>query len=300
MGINEFFLSMKNLKGILLALIMLINTVVLVTVLLVFAVLKFVLPIKYARKFLSKILIWIAEFWIEINSLSFRLIHGNKIKVEPLPELAKDQWYLVVANHQCAADIPIIQAAFNHKIPFLKFFIKKELIWVPLLGLAWWALDFPFMRRYSKEFLKKHPDMRGKDFEQTKKSCEKFKWFPTSVISFIEGTRFSEIKHKKQKSPFEYLLKPKAGGVGLVLGSMGEQMNQLLLVTLAYENKVPGMWDYLSGNFLGAVLKCEKIVIPDTLLNKNYQTDEKFKAELFKWSQDLWYKQDKKLKDFYE
>jgi len=300
MGIYEFFLSMKNLKGILLTFVMLINTVALVTLLLFFAVLKLILPIQFVQALLSKILIWIAELWIDINSVSNRMIHGNKIKVEPLPELAKDQWYLVVANHQSAADIPIIQAVFNHKIPFLKFFIKKELIWVPFLGLAWWALDFPFMRRYSKEFLKKYPDMRGKDFEQTKKSCEKFKWFPTSVISFIEGTRLTEAKHKKQKSPFEYLLKPKAGGVGLVLGSMGEQMNQLLLVTLAYENKVPGMWDFLCGNYHQAVLKCEKIVIPDTLLNKNYQSDENFKTELFKWSQDLWYKQDKKLKDFYE
>ena len=142
--------------------------------------------------------------------------------------------------------------------------------------------------------------MKGKDFEQTQKSCEKFKTFPTSVISFIEGTRFTSFKHQKQKSPFQFLLKPKAGGVGLVMGSMGLQMKQLLLITLAYQNKVPGLWGYLCGDYSKAVIKCENIVIPDVLLNRNYQTDEKFKTELFNWSQRLWYKQDKKLKDFYE
>ncbi len=291
---------MNSLKGILLATVLLINTVTLVSTLLLFAILKLIIPITVVRSGLSKILIWIAELWIQINSIAYNVIHGNKIKVEQMPELSKDQWYLVVANHQSTADIPIIQTVFNRKIPFLKFFIKQELIWVPFLGLAWWALDFPFMRRYSKDFLKKHPELRGKDFEQTQKSCEKFKSFPTSVISFIEGTRFTPKKHQKQQSPFDYLLKPKAGGVGLVMGSMGAQMKQMLLITLVYKDHTPGLWDYLCGNYDCAQVICEKIVIPDTLLNKNYQTNEKFKTELFNWCQDLWYKQDKKLKDFYE
>ncbi len=291
---------MNSLKGILLATVLLINTVTLVSTLLLFAILKLIIPITVVRSGLSKILIWIAELWIQINSIAYNVIHGNKIMVEQMPELSKDQWYLVVANHQSTADIPIIQTVFNRKIPFLKFFIKQELIWVPFLGLAWWALDFPFMRRYSKDFLKQRPELRGKDFEQTQKSCEKFKSFPTSVISFIEGTRFTTKKHQKQQSPFDYLLKPKAGGVGLVMGSMGAQMKQMLLITLVYKDHTPGFWDYLCGNYGRAQVICEKIVIPDTLLNKNYQTNEKFKTELFNWCQDLWYKQDKKLKDFYE
>ncbi len=291
---------MKPLKGIIASLIFMVNTVVMVTVLLIFAVLKFLLPIKQIRVVLSKILVWIAESWIQINSTTHRLIHGQKIRIEAMPELSKDQWYLVVANHQSTADIPIIQAVFNKKIPFLKFFLKQQLIWVPFLGLAWWALDFPFMKRYSRSFLEKNPHLRGKDMEQTQRSCDKFKHFPTSVINFIEGTRFTQEKHQRQQSPYKHLLKPKAGGIGYVMGSMGQQMQQLLLVTVAYKNKVPTVWGYLSGDFQEAVVTCEKIVIPYTLLNKNYQTDDKFKTELFKWSETLWYKQDLKLKDFYE
>ncbi len=56
-------------------------------------------------------------------------------------------WYLVSSNHQSWVDILVLQRIFHGRIPFLKFFLKQELIWVPVIGLAWWALDFPFMKR---------------------------------------------------------------------------------------------------------------------------------------------------------
>ncbi len=291
---------MLFLKGVMTGLVLILNTVVLVTLLLIFALFKLLIPVKNIRISLSKVLVGIAELWIQVNSKCHAFIHGHKIKVASMPALSMNEWYLVVANHQSTADIPIIQTVFNKKIPFLKFFLKQQLIWVPFLGLAWWALDFPFMRRYSKEQLLKNPALIGKDMEQTKKSCEKFLDHPTSVINFIEGTRFTPQKHKKQQSPFNYLLKPKAGGIGFVMGSMGQCIKHMLLVTVAYKGRVPSTWQYLSGQFTYAEVNCEKIVIPDALLNKNYQTDENFKTELFNWSQQLWYKQDKKLMDFYE
>ncbi len=291
---------MNQIKGVIASMILVLNTVIMVSILLVFALFKLLLPIKQIRVWLSELLVLIAETWILINSRGFALVHGNKIKVASMPELSKDQWYLVVANHQSTADIPVIQAVFNKKIPFLKFFLKQQLIWVPFLGLAWWALDFPFMKRYSKDFLAKNPHLRGKDMESTQKSCERFKAFPISVINFVEGTRFTPQKHHSQQSPYQHLLKPKAGGIGFVMGSMGLQMRQLLLVTLAYQKKPPTVWQYLCGQFEQVTVKCEKIVIPDTLLNKNYLSDEKFKTDLFNWCEKLWYKQDMKLQRLYE
>lgn len=291
--------AMKTIKGVLSALILLTNTLVMVVVLMVVALLKLLIPIQASRVFFSKILVLIAESWIAINSHGFRWIHGSKIDTGSLPELSRDDWYLVVANHQSVTDIPVLQAVFNRRIPFLKFFLKQELIWVPFLGLAWWALDFPFMKRYSRETLAKKPYLKGKDMEATRKSCEQFKHFPTSVINFVEGTRFTPAKHNKQDSPYKHLLKPKAGGVGFVLGALGEKMRTLLLVTLVYEPKPPTMWQYLSGDFEKVQVKVEKIAIPASLLQKNYMTDAKFKQELFNWLEQMWYKQDSNLSDFY-
>lgn len=290
---------MKTFKGIVSACILLTNTLVMVTLLMVAALFKLLIPVAASRRFFSRILVVIAETWIAINSHAFRAIHGDKIKVDALPALSKDEWYLVVANHQSVTDIPILQSVFNRRIPFLKFFLKQELIWVPFLGLAWWALDFPFMKRYSRETLAKKPHLKGKDMEATRKACEQFKTFPTSVINFVEGTRFTTAKHDKQNSPYQYLLKPKAGGVGFVLGAMGEQMHTLLLVTMVYQPGPPSMWQYLSGHFEQVHVAVEKIPIPASLLHKNYMTDVKFKQELFNWLQEVWYKQDSKLANYY-
>lgn len=286
---------MKLIKGLLSAFILLTNTVFWVPILLVFSLFKLLLPLKHAKIVLSRIIVGIAEIWVTINSSCYRWIHGEKITITGLNKLAKDDWYLVVCNHVSAADIPVVQSVFNRQIPFLKFFLKKQLIWVPFLGLAWWALDFPFMRRYSRDFIAKNPHMKGKDLDVTRKACEKFKDFPISVINFVEGTRFTPKKHAQQNSTYKNLLTPKAGGLGFVLGSMGEQINTLLLVSLKYQPKPPGLWEYLSGSFDKVTVNIESITIPQTLKNKNYITNEAYKKELQSWVNQLWEKQDQTI-----
>ena len=131
----------------------------------------------------------------------------------------------MISNHQSWVDIPALIQTLNRRTPFFKFFLKKELIWVPFLGLAWWALDYPFMKRYTKAFLAKHPELAGKDLEITKAACELFKRQPVTVVNYLEGTRFTAAKSTRQQSPFTHLLKPKAGGVAFVLAAMGEQLD---------------------------------------------------------------------------
>ena len=118
--------------------------------------------------------------------------------------LARHEWYLMTSNHQSWADILVLQKVTNRRVPSLKFFLKQELIWVPLLGLAWWALDFPFMKRYSRAQLEKRPELKGKDMETTRKACEKYAHYPVSVMNFFEGTRFTEEKHRQQNSPYRH------------------------------------------------------------------------------------------------
>jgi len=48
------------------------------------------------------------------------------------------------------------------------FFIKKELMWVPFLNLAWWSLDFPFLERYSKEYLDLFGNPKNYEFDEKK------------------------------------------------------------------------------------------------------------------------------------
>ncbi|HAA39980.1 MAG TPA: acyltransferase, partial [Pseudomonas sp.] len=139
----------RLLTGCLVSLLLLLNTLVLIGPLLVFALLKLVAPGRY-RDYASWAVMWIAETWAEIDKLIFALCIPTQWDIRGGDELRGDTSYLVISNHQSWVDIPALIQALNRRTPFFKFFLKKELIWVPFLGLAWWALDYPFMKRYTK------------------------------------------------------------------------------------------------------------------------------------------------------
>ena len=281
------------LKGSLIILIIILNTLVWMPILVVGAILKLLFPIPFLKSLTTRLSIASATNWVSINSFMFVLFHQIEWKITGLEGLSREDWYLVNSNHQSWADIPIAQKVLNRRIPMLKFFLKKELIWVPLLGLCWWALDFPFMKRYSAAQVKKNPSLAGKDLETTRKACEKFKTTPVSVFNFLEGTRNTPEKHAKQQSPFRNLLKPKAGGAAFVLGSMGEQMHTMLDITIVYPEGSNSAWDLICGRISKVIVHIRKIEIPKAFIGKDYANDEAFKVEFQAWINDLWLEKDK-------
>jgi 1-acyl-sn-glycerol-3-phosphate acyltransferase len=196
-------------------------------------------------------------------------------------------------------DILVLQYVLNRKIQPLKFFLKQELIWVPVIGLAWWALGFPFMKRYSKAYLEKHPEKKGKDLETTRKTCAKFRHNPVGIFNFVEGTRFTEGKHAQQQSPFKYLLKPKAGGIAFVLDAMGEQLESIVNVTIHYPAGRPGFWDLLCGNVRDVVVHFEEIKIPPAFIGKNYDQDGEYRLQFQGWINQLWLDKDALLEQMH-
>ncbi len=283
-----------NMKGVFSILFILTNTLVGYPFLLTAALLKLVIPLDFSRKFFTRILNIIATTWLDINNLLYKKILGVKIEVTGEQDLAPKEWYMVLSNHQSWSDIVVLQMVFNRRIPLLKFFIKKELIRVPLLGIAWWALDFPFMKRFSSEFLKAHPEMKGKDIEITRKACEKFKYTPVSVMNFVEGTRFTPVKHARQKSPYKNLLKPKAGGTGFVFTAMGSMFHCILNITIKYPEMDYSIWSFLCGRVHKVDVHIEKLPVDKKLIG-DYENDEVYRKYFCKWLNDLWLEKDKLL-----
>ena len=230
-------------------------------------------------------MISIATLWIGINSFNSKLFCKIEWDLRGLEKLEKKEWYLVISNHQSWVDILALQTTLNQRIPMLKFFLKQELIWVPFLGLAWWALDFPFMKRYSKLEIQAKPHLKGKDLESTKKACEKFKHTPVSIINFVEGTRFTPQKKALQRdNNFTHLLNPKAGGIAFILGSMGEHLNKIIDVTIVYPGKAPTFWEYISGRVNKIVIDFQVIQLTDSLTG-DYFNDPEYKKYFFFLSQ---------------
>ena len=185
-------------------LLLLLNTLTLIGPMMLIALLKVVLPGKQAKAACSRGVMWIAETWAEICKAIFALMTPTRWDIRGDQNLRSDTSYLVVCNHQSWVDIAALVQTFNRKTPYFKFFLKKELIWVPFLGLAFWALDYPFMKRYSKELLEKRPELKGKDLEITKAACEKFADMPVTVVNFLEGTRCTPEKQARQQSPYKH------------------------------------------------------------------------------------------------
>lgn len=260
----------------------------------VLAVFKCLIPVNSVRAILNVALDRIATFWIGINNINQRYLGGTHLDVSGDCRFSINQWYMVVANHQSWVDILILQRIFNRRIPFIKFFLKRELIWVPFIGLAWWALEFPFMKRYSPALLKKRPDLKGKDIEVTKKACEKFQHFPVSIMNFLEGTRFTIEKHDQQSSPYRHLLMPKAGGLSFALNAMNGKLRQLVDVTIVYPGGTPSFFDYLRGDVSQVKVHIRVMPIESGLLG-DYQNDAEYRASFQQWVNQLWQEKDQRF-----
>ncbi len=285
-----------SLIGLLSFFLYMVNTFFWLIPIIIVSLLKALIPLSFWQKPMSYLLDLMASNWVAVNTLIQKLFCKTQFSVSGLDELSMHEWYLVVSNHQTWVDIVVLQRLLHGKIPFLKFFLKRELIYVPFLGIAWWALDFPFMKRYSQAFLKKNPHLKGKDLETTRKACAKFKHKPVSVINFIEGTRFSAIKQAKQNSPFQHLLKPKAGGISFVLDAMSEHLTAVLNITIHYPDGIPTFIDFLCGRIKTVNVTIETKAIDHTISGDF--SDRAFKIQFQKWVNQLWADKDLALAQF--
>lgn len=288
------------LLGPLVLTLMILNTLLGATLIILALPLRFLLPGSSGQSGVPRLMMWFAENWATINNRGvYRLLPPIRWELDLPPELDHRGWYMISANHQSWVDIMVLYYAFNRRIPFLKYFLKQELLWLPLMGAAMWCMDFPFMKRYSKEFLARHPELKGKDMETTRRSCARFRHTPVSVINFLEGTRISPAKLAEQQSPYRHLLKPKAGGMAFVLSALGERMHCLLDVTIIYPDGIPSYWQFASGQVRHIVVRVSRRDIPAECFTHDYESDSGFRASFQSWVAGLWAEKDQTLNDYF-
>jgi 1-acyl-sn-glycerol-3-phosphate acyltransferase len=284
---NSYFFAI----GILALLLYSINLVFWVSVLFLTALLRFLIPIPHFQKRVYGWMQKLPSFWIDGHDWIIKLTTRTEWKIEGLENLSDKEWYFLVANHQSWADILILEKVFNRKVSTLKFFLKKPLIWLPFAGQACWLLDFPFMERATKNKLKTNPQKRGKDAESVRKACEIFKRSPSTVINFLEGTRFSEEKHKKQGSPYRHLLKPKSSGLAVALSVLDGYVTQLIDVTIVYPTAPVSAWDFFSSQMKTIVVKVRVLPIPEPFRHP-FVEDRAARAAFQQWINQLWEEKD--------
>jgi len=286
---------LSQIRGSIFLLFLIANTTMwCCTIYLLFGV-KLLSPSRAVRNSLERTMESCAENWIATNNFFLNTFYSIKWNFKGLESLRRDRSYLVSSNHQSWTDIVILQRAFNRRIPFLRFFIKQELTYVPLLGWAWHALNFPRMKRYSKEFLERHPEKRGEDLATTRKMCELLRGKPMSILNFLEGTRYTEAKHARQQSPYKRLLRPKTGGLAFVIECMGDQFHSLLDVTIFYPQGKVGIWELLCGKLSEVLLEVRELPLPQFAAGGSYLEDEAHRSRMQSWVQELWERKDQRL-----
>ena len=273
-------------------------TVVLASFFFIAMLICLITPIpKWRKKVIAK-LFHIPSVWSESMHLIMWLTTRTQWKITGVEHLDKQHSYLLISNHQGFLDILVLQKILDRHIPQLRYFMKKQLIWMPIVGQACWVLGYPFMQRHSKNYLKKHPEQRNKDLETTRKICERFKGTPITLVNYVEGSRFTLAKKRKQHSPFKHLLKPKAGGVAFVLSAMQGQIDTILNTTVIYSAPKNITWTFLKGQMRSITVHVEAIKIPEDL-HGNYQNDQQFRIHFQEWLNQLWQEKDEFI-DQYE
>ena len=286
---------LSSLRVALILLVVVLNTVVHVVPLLTVALLKALLPVAGLRRLFNGVLTGLAESWIAVNTFLLDRFSGARVHVSGDMDLRVDGHYLVLANHQSWVDILILQKVFNRRIPLMRFFLKRELFWVPLLGLAWWALDFPFMSRHSRAEIARNPRLGRRDMEVTRRACEKFRSIPVAVMNFVEGTRFTPDKHARQGSPYRHLLKPKSGGVSYVMEAMGDALHGIIDVTIAYPGGRPSMIDLMAGRVREVRVSVRQRPLPTGMLPAAEGDERAARARFQQWINGLWREKDEEL-----
>jgi 1-acyl-sn-glycerol-3-phosphate acyltransferase len=284
------------LRGLLTILLFILNLAFWGTLVLVVAPIKFLLPRSELRR---RVILLLARFgagWVGGNNAICDWMLPTVWDVSGIEETGPEKHYLIVSNHVSAVDIIALFRVFHRRMAFLRFFLKHQLVWFPILGQACQALEFPFMKRYSPDYLARHPEKRGRDLETTRRACQRYRDIPVAILNFLEGTRFTLEKQANQESPYRHLLRPRIGGISFVLASLGDQLDALYDVTLAYPGGNASMWDFVTGRVPRIVVHARRLEIPSELTTPEVTEPGPARDRLKEWIDEMWREKDELLR----
>ncbi|WP_342594499.1 acyltransferase [Salinicola lusitanus] len=288
---------MSTLKGCVSVLLLVLNTLFWGMPLVALTILKLVTPTRRWRLGVLGGLHWIALAWVKTNNVWIRRWIRPTIHADLPDSLSPRRWWLVMANHQSWTDIIALLYVLTGRLSMPKFFLKRELILVPIVGLAWWALEFPFMRRYTREKLARNPKLAERDRQATRRMCDHAREMPMTIYNFVEGTRCTPEKQRLQESPYRHLLRPKAGGVAQVIGLLGPRLDGIIDVTLHYRRGTPNFWDFLCGREADVAIVARCLDRPQWMLDGGYD-DAQYKERFYTWLNALWQEKDAALSSY--
>lgn len=282
------------MRGILTVLLLILSTAWWGTLVLIGGIFKLIPNTEFRRR-VRLVMAEFADRWVGTNDAIFDRLLTTEWDVSGVEGLRTDAHYLIISNHRSWVDIFALARAFHRHAPFIRFFMKRQLIWMPVVGQACWAMDFPFMRRYTAEYVARNPDKRGKDLETTRIACRRYRRIPVSILNFLEGTRFTKEKHADQESPYRHLLRPRIGGIAFVLASLGEQLDGVIDATVAYPIEDVTVMDLVFNRIPRMTVHARMIDVPPEFFTSAITEPGPARDAFKTWIEQIWREKDELL-----
>lgn len=280
------------IRGFVTVILVALNSIVWGVPIVIVGLVKLLAPGAAARRRIRLFLTELGDRWNDGNNRIFDRTIDTKWDITGVETLSEEGRYLILSNHVSWLDIFVVFRAFHRRVAFIRFFLKHELIWYPIVGQACWAMDFPFMHRYSAEYLARHPEKRGRDLEATKRTCRRYRRIPVAILNFLEGTRFTAEKHADQASPYKHLLRPRVGGTAFVLASLGEHLDAIVDVTIAYPRQDVTLWEFVTNRVDRIVVRARVIEVPAQFLTDAITEPGPERDAFREWIDELWKEKD--------
>ncbi len=255
-----------------------------------------IIPNKNLKIFLGSISNKMGSATVASITSTLRILHKFEWDFQIPNDVNTETWYIAMSNHQSWADIFILLAAGHKKIPLLKFFMKKELQWIPIIYLVHKTVDMPFLNRHSRAQILANPELKRVDYENAKKAAKRFSRNPSSAFSFAEGTRFTSEKHSAQESPYSNLLKPKVGALAIALSGM-PQVNTLIDFTIVYATQKRSTWEFLCGDLSKAKVVAKTYTLPENLKNRSFEEEDDYRKNFQTFVDAIWLEKQQTIKD---
>lgn len=259
------------------------------------ALFKLAVPVSKLKDLSYRTMVWIYGTAVRTNDFLLFKLMGNTLDFRGTDILEKDKNSLILSNHRSWADILILQSILNRRTPPIRFIVKRELIFMPIVGLICWAYEYPFVRRRSLKFGKGKDSKTKSDLNTIRSKIDKMSATNLSLINFVEGTRFNILKSERHASPFKHLLNPHVGGLFNILKNYWDRLDQVLNFTIVYQCQSPIFWNLLGGRCRRVILDLQKIEMKDILLRLRADEGDLNFMELSEWLRGLWLEKDLKI-----
>ena len=254
-----------------------------------------IIPNKNLKVFLGSLSNTMGSATVASITSALKILHKLEWDFQIPEDVNANTWYIAMSNHQSWADIFILLAAGHQKIPLLKFFMKKELQWIPIIYLVHKTVDMPFLNRHSRAQIQANPQLKKVDYENAKIAAKRFSRNPSTAFSFAEGTRFTSEKHIAQKSPYPNLLKPKIGALAIALSGM-PQVNTLIDFTVVYATQKRSTWDFLCGDLSKAKVIAKTYPLPENLKNRSFEEEHDYRKDFQTFVDTIWLEKQQTIK----